>query len=181
MVAVLFESIASRYVPVLFSVNPVFITAITIVVCIVVTGILANWASASLGLEIDRAEKIQKNISNELRQSEKNFRSLVENSLVGISILQDNRIVYQNMEQEKLLGPLPRPNKLTDFENIYPDDIEKTKAFYKKVASSKVQIGDIDFRFFLMDDRGNRGDMKWVQCRTNQIEYHGKSAILIKI
>jgi PAS domain-containing protein len=52
-----------------------------------------------------------------LIESETRFRQLVENSLTGISIIQDGRIVYQNPEQERLLGPLPRR---VLFEDIKP-------------------------------------------------------------
>ena len=43
-----------------------------------------------------------------LQKSEQRFKNLVENSITGISIVQNNQIIYQNQEQEKLLGPLPR-------------------------------------------------------------------------
>jgi len=143
VVAVLIESIAYRFIPALFPVNPAFIAAITIVVGMVITGLMVNWASASLGLAIDQAEEIRKKAEAALRESEKRFRDLVENSLIGISIIQDNQIVYQNPQQEKLFGPLPRPNMLTDIENIHPDDIEKVKAFYKNLTSGKVQIQEM--------------------------------------
>ena len=41
-----------------------------------------------------------------LKESEDRFRSLVENSLVGIMIVQDGRVVFRNPEQERLLGVL---------------------------------------------------------------------------
>jgi PAS domain S-box-containing protein len=40
-----------------------------------------------------------------LRTSEQQFRDLIENSPIGISIFQDDRIVYQNPEQMKINGP----------------------------------------------------------------------------
>ena len=59
------------------------------------------------------------------RESEERFRSLVEGSLTGISIVQDDKVVYQNPEQERLLGPLPRANKLLDRDSIHPEDADK--------------------------------------------------------
>jgi signal transduction histidine kinase len=50
-----------------------------------------------------------------LEESEQRFRDLVENSLTGISIVQQNKVVYQNQAQERLLGPLPRSYLLMDF------------------------------------------------------------------
>ena len=69
----------------------------------------------------------QKLAQKALEESEKRFRDLVENALTGISIVQDNQVVYQNQEQERLLGPLPRSYLLADFEKIHPDDVETVK------------------------------------------------------
>jgi signal transduction histidine kinase len=82
-------------------------TAITIVVSLVIIGLMLNWASTSFGMAIDRVEQRRRKTKEGLRESEKNFRNLVESSLIGISIIQDNRIVYQNQEhilskQEKM-------------------------------------------------------------------------------
>lgn len=115
-----------------------------IMVAIVITGLMVSLISARLGLALDQAEIKQNKAENALQKNEKLFRSLVENSLVGISIIQDNQIVYQNPEQEKLLGPLPRPNKLTDNKSIHPDDAEKIKAFYKNANTSKVKSQEMD-------------------------------------
>jgi PAS domain S-box-containing protein len=114
-----------------------------------------------------------------LVESEKRFRKLVEHSLTGISIIQDNQIVYQNPEQERLLGPLPRPIKLQDTESIHPEDVEKVEAFYQSISMGKLPIGAIDFRFFPPGEKANRGKMKWVHCQANRIEYQGKDALLM--
>ncbi len=86
-----------------------------------------------------------------LRKSEKSFRDLVENSLTGISIIQDGQIVYQNQEQERFFGPLPRSSKLKDFKNIHPDDIEKVQKFNLDIFSDKMQVLDMDFRLYVPD------------------------------
>ena len=67
------------------------------------------------------------------RESEDRFRSLVEGSLTGISIVQDDQVVYQNPEQERLLGPLPRSNKLLDRGSIHPEDADKVDVYYRQV------------------------------------------------
>ena len=113
-----------------------------------------------------------------LRKSEKRFRDLVENSLTGISIVQDDQIVYQNQEQERLLGPLPRSSKLKDFKNIHPDDIEKVQEFNLDIFSGKMQTLDMDFRLYVPDKINNRVNMKWIYCRATLAEYRGKKAIL---
>ena len=115
------------------------------------------------------------------KENEARFRDLVENILVGISIIQDGEIVYQNPEQEKFLGPLPRVAKLTDFESIHPDDVGKVKKLYQKLTSEKIQSLEVEFRFYPVDEHGNRLNMKWVHCRAGIIEYQGRDAILVNM
>ena len=135
----------------------------------------------AFGLHTIGLEEEHKRVDEALRKSEKRFRDLIENSVVGISIIQDDQVVYQNPEQERLLGPLPRSPKLADSESIHPDDVEKVREFYQKIISGEVQIQETDFRFYPMDEDGNKLDMKWVHCRASTIEYGGKKGILINM
>jgi PAS domain S-box-containing protein len=125
-----------------------------------------------------KMEEEHKRADEALSESEQRFRDLVENSLTGISIIQDDQIVYQNQEQERLFGPLPRSSKLKDFKNIHPDDIEKVQNFNQDISSGKMQTLDMDFRLYVPDKINNRVDMNWVYCRTTLTEYRGKKAIL---
>ncbi|MBW1888475.1 MAG: PAS domain S-box protein, partial [Deltaproteobacteria bacterium] len=135
----------------------------------------------AFGLHIMELEEEHKRADEALKRSERRFRDLIENSLTGICIVQEDKIVYQNPEQERLLGPLPRPLMLTDFEGVHPDDVQKVKKFYKKISSRKSRTLDMDFRFYPIDKAGNRSDMKWVYCRTSLIEYQGEEAILVNM
>ena len=137
---------------------------------------LLNAIRERLGRIIER-----KQTGHALIESERRFRDLIEHSLTGISIVQDERVVYQNPEQERLLGPLPRTSMLADYENIHPDDVEKTREVYRDLALGKVRSQETEFRFYPVDESGNRLDMKWVHCRASLIEYQGKDAILFNM
>jgi len=130
------------------------------------------------------AERLGKKIAHKrveiaLQKSEQRFRSLVENSIIGISIFQGNQVVYQNPTQENLLGPLPRKSLLTDWENIHPDDVEKVRENYQKIVAGENQTLDMDFRFYPPGRKQNKVDMKWVYCQTTKIEYQGVESILV--
>jgi len=129
-----------------------------------------------LGRVVERIEAMRL-----VKESEERFRTLVENLLSGISIIQDNRIVFQNPEQERLLGSLPRPVKLQDNESIHPDDAEKVKQFYQDVISKKEQFPELEFRFYNKDKSAEPMGMRWVHCRANIIEYLGEEAILFNM
>jgi PAS domain S-box-containing protein len=138
-------------------------------------GSLLNAITERLGRIIER-----KKAEDALQVSEKRFRNLVENSPIGISIVQDNQVVYQNREQERFLGPLPRSYLLGDIESIHPDDVEKVKQVNQSISSEDFETIDLDFRFYTTDSTDSR-DMRWAYCRLMPIEYHGEEAILVNI
>jgi PAS domain S-box-containing protein len=123
----------------------------------------------------------QKLARKALEESEKRFRDLVENSLTGISIVQDNRVVYQNQEQERLLGPLPRSYLLADFEKIHPGDVELVRRLSQKIDRREIQTLEADFRIYPGGVKQNSKNMKWVNCRALLTEYRGKEAILVNM
>lgn len=114
----------------------------------------------------------------ELRESERRFRALVENSLTGISIIQDNRVVYQNCEQERLFGPLPRSYILADFHNIHPDDLNKVKQISHDISSGNIQALDVTFRY---SPSGDMANLIWIHCRAHIIKYQQKKSILVNM
>ncbi|MFC1577405.1 PAS domain S-box protein [Thermodesulfobacteriota bacterium] len=116
-----------------------------------------------------------------LEESEKRFRDLVENSHTGISIIQDNQVVYQNQEQERLIGPLPRSYLLADFEKIHPDDVETVTRLSQRIDRGEIQTLETEFRFYSHGTSKNARDMKWVYCRALSIDYRGKKAILFNM
>jgi PAS domain S-box-containing protein len=116
-----------------------------------------------------------------LVESEKRFRNLVEHSLTGVSIIQNGKVVYQNPEQERLLGPVPRPIKFTDTDSIHPDDIAKVDAFYQRISTEKLPIAAMEFRFYPPGEKANRVNMKWVHCQASQIEFQGKDAVMVNM
>ena len=123
----------------------------------------------------------QKKTEAALFETEERFRDLVENSITGISIIQDDHVVYQNRVQERLCGPLPRKTKLVEIESLHPDDIEKVKKFYKNISAEMLQIQETDFRFYPPKKVGSSCDLKWVHCQANAIQYQGKDAILVNL
>ena len=123
----------------------------------------------------------RKRTEEALRESEEHFRELVENSLVGISIIKNDQIVYQNPEQEKLFGHLLESLQVPNFENVYPEDVKKVKEFYQKTRSGENGNPDINFRFYPFGKKGSKANMRWVQCRASLIQYQGGKAILLNV
>ncbi|MFC1887092.1 ATP-binding protein, partial [Thermodesulfobacteriota bacterium] len=137
---------------------------------------LLNAISERLGRVIERRQAETK-----LIESEKRFRDLVENSLIGIFIIQDDRIVYSNPEQQRLLKPLHDSFAPPEFKGIHHEDIKKFKKMYSDLISRKIRTLEMDFRFLPMGKSDSDHDTKWIYCRAIVIKYREKDSILFNI
>ncbi len=113
--------------------------------------------------------------------TENRFRELVENSLAGILLIQDDAIIYRNPEQKRLFGPLPAQFRADAFVGVHPDDLGKVESAYGRVSRGEVASVDVDFRFYPQQKDGRDRAMKWVFCRASRIEYQGRETVLISM
>ena len=113
-------------------------------------------------------------------ESEERLRSLVENSLTGIFIIQDDRIVYYNPEQERLFGPIPPDFVMTNFDKVYAEDIPRVRRFYQSILSGEADSFDIDYRFYPMSG-DKTAAVRWAYCRACTIDYLGRRALLVNM
>lgn len=122
----------------------------------------------------------RKRVEKALRRSERNFRELVENSLVGIMLIQDGEIIYQNPEQKRLLGRYPRHVHLEDFAAVHPDDQAKVRESYRRISEGHSRQEDLDFRFYT-GGRQDEAALVWVYGRSRLIDFQGRKTLLISM
>jgi len=92
--------------------------------------------------------KKDKQMNRVLKESERRFHNLMEDSLVGICIIRQNRIVYQNSILKKLLGSLHESFENDFFDHLHPDDVEKCKDMYRQITSGRRRTAEADIRFY---------------------------------
>ena len=130
-------------------------------------------------LKIKRLDKARRKSEAALRDSEERFRALVENSLIGICIIQKNRIIYQNPEQDRFYGKLAKKplNKLVSY--VHPDDLEQIIDAYHLLVAGDSGSVETHFRFYPSGKRDKDAEFRWVQCRASLFQHQGDNAILV--
>lgn len=107
-------------------------------------------------------------VRTEIKKSEEYHRSLIEESLSPIHIVQNGRIVYANKSFENVTGY--RKDGLSRMENlsllIHPDDREEVLKKYWGIEAGEEGSSDVSFRIITQS-----GDVRWVTVRLVRINY----------
>jgi two-component system, cell cycle sensor histidine kinase and response regulator CckA len=136
--------------------------------------IIFNNEPCMLAVSIDITEREEK--ADALRRSEEKYRMLVENSIQGLAILQDSRIVFCNSAYATIsgyaMGELLALSRHEVEAMIHPDDRNDVLKHYRDQLSGK----PITLRF---EHRGLKrdGTVIWLEAHTSIIEYNSKPAI----
>jgi PAS domain S-box-containing protein len=116
----------------------------------------------------------QKKAQIALVQSEEKFRSLVEQSLVGVYIMQEERFVYVNPGFEKVMGYSIDELKEASFDQwIYEEDVEKIKENYLSRISGEKPTDQYTFRAIRRD-----GALLYIEAIVSKIIFGNRPAVI---
>ena len=125
-----------------------------------------------MSLALDITEQLR--AENALRESEKKYSTLVENSLTGIYIDQDERIVFANQMLADTYGyPREELIGIESWRLVHPEDRRMTDKIRAKRLQGKNAPTEYEARGLKKD-----GSVIWVKRRNTRIEYSGRTAIL---
>ncbi|MHA2182548.1 MAG: PAS domain S-box protein [Promethearchaeota archaeon] len=122
----------------------------------------------------------RKNVEDALKESEKRFRTIAEQSFMGVSIIQDGVIKYSNQKLadihgrsiEQLLKWKPKDFLAT----IHPDEIGSVLEEMNALIN-----GDKETSQFEIKSINDDGEIIWLNQFSGRIEYQGKPALLTNI
>lgn len=129
----------------------------------------------------DDLERLVQQRTAELDSSQRQFQDLVEESLVGIAIIQDQRVVYQNPECKRIIPNLRQSVADQDFSFIHEGDLLKLKQAYSGLASQATPQIETDIRILVTEKPGSVDGVTWINCRAVKFTYQGRDAILVNI
>jgi PAS domain S-box-containing protein len=116
----------------------------------------------------------QKIAEQALRESEKKYSTLVENSLTGIYIDQDEKIVFANNRFAEIYRyPKEEMIGIESWKLVHPDDRDLTMEMRTKRLKGEDAPSEYEARGLTKD-----GEAIWINRRNARIEYKGKLAIL---
>jgi PAS domain S-box-containing protein len=112
------------------------------------------------------------------RETDAAYRQLVQESLQGLAILQDDRVVFANPAMARITGrssdEILSLSLEAIIETIFPEDRERvTERFRQRMAGEAVDPRS-ESRIFHRD-----GTVRWLETHTARIEYRGRPALQI--
>jgi PAS domain S-box-containing protein len=129
----------------------------------------------------DSLEHLVEERTAERDKSEQQFQDLVEKSQVGIAIIQNERVVYQNPEVRRIVPGLSEKIQMKDFSFIHPEHLLQLVSVYQSILDGQASNVETDLQIQCMDGAGRGKDFKWFNCRANAFNYQGREAILINL
>jgi PAS domain S-box-containing protein len=114
----------------------------------------------------------------QLKEAEETYRGLVEHSLQGLAIVQDNRFVFVNRVLTNISGYSAA--ELLAFDNaqmaglVHPDDLPNVVRRYQERLADKPITPRVEFRMIRKD-----GALRWVESYTTLINYRGRLAMQV--
>jgi PAS domain S-box-containing protein len=116
-----------------------------------------------------------------LKESEEKFRTIAEQSFMGIGILQDDELIYANMKLANMYGYNVEEfigKTYSEFINLtHPEDRAKV---IRKVEKRKDRI-DKTITFYQFRALKKTGELFWASIYSRIINYQGKRASLVTI
>ncbi|ANE52818.1 PAS domain S-box protein [Flavisolibacter tropicus] len=132
-------------------------------------------SNIAFALEKIELKKLQQQAEIDLKESEEKFRILVEETLVGVFILQERKFIYTNPEFEKITGYSKDEllNYVTFEQLIYNDDFETVRQKNQQRITGKKPSDHYVLRAVKKD-----GTLRHIDIIVSSITFKSKLAVI---
>ncbi|MHA2130096.1 MAG: PAS domain S-box protein, partial [Promethearchaeota archaeon] len=142
----------------------------------IIPGYEKDWSKVIVSV-LDITDR--KKTEQKLKESEEKFRTIAEQSLIGIGILQDEELKYVNKRLAAILGYTVDEMKSINFREflkmVHHDDREKVaRQVQRRLNRSRDTITYYQFRVYK-----KTGEVVWVEIFSKIFNYQGSRASLI--
>ncbi len=123
----------------------------------------------------------QKEVDKKVRESEEKFRNIAEQTFMGITIIQDDLIIYANQAMLDIFGysmDEVKSWKPLEYLKLFPPE---EKDFMSKQERRKKEEYDSSQHNYQVRFIKSNGEKGWLELFSNVIEYKGKKAALVSI
>ncbi len=144
---------------------------------------IVNEIADDIGFGLYRLELEEKReqADQDIKQSQKRFKALIENSLNCISIIQNNKIVYENSGLRKVHRLMTGVFEPPEFMDVYEEDRPRIKNGYQKLVSGKINRIEADFRYYPAGKDKTESEVRWAMLSARMIDYLGIESVLTNI
>jgi PAS domain S-box-containing protein len=143
----------------------------------IISGIILLIIESLLILFLWRTIRKRQTAENKLRQTERKYRSVVENANEAIIVTQDDGPVFVNSQAASLTGYSEEELLSIPISKlIHPDDLEKAMREYEERLSGSSKSASYTIRIIDKSDK-----VKWLIVNAAQISWEGKPGSLAMI
>ena len=126
-------------------------------------------------------EKKQREAEQATQKSRALFKTLIENSLNYISIIQNHEIVYQKPGVRKVHSLMTHVFTPPQFLHVYAKDRERIQKKYQDLVAGQTRRMEADFRYYPKGSVQEESQTRWALISATLIDYLGKESVLTNI
>ncbi|HCY83677.1 MAG TPA: hypothetical protein DHV36_00915 [Desulfobacteraceae bacterium] len=116
-----------------------------------------------------------------MEQSRARFKTLIDNSLNYISIIQDHAIVHKSHGLRKIHRLMDQVFEPPEFLKVYEGDRERIKQKYLDLAAGRIDSIEADFQYYPVLDGSENAELRWALISATRIDYLGVESVLTNI
>lgn len=115
------------------------------------------------------------------QRSQARFKTLIENSLNYISIIQDHSIVYKNHGLRKVHKIMDHVFEPPQFFHVYEGDRKRIQKKYQDLVAGRISRIEADFQYHPSLGDSEEADLRWALISARKIDYLGVESVLTNI